>query len=194
MAFLDPSSIKLLQARDEVFLKKVFQEINPYLLKILASNRIFHESADELVQEAWRIFFENLDKFRGQSQIRTFLAGILINKIREHRRFGKKILVEEDHDKIFAQAFTKDGWWVTDPHDPQELMQSKQVMLFIYDCLEGLTEAQREAFALKEIEQDYTENICKILGVTATHLGVLLFRAKDKLRKCMEGKLGADLS
>jgi len=33
-----------------------------------------------------------------------------------------------------------------------------------------------------------TEEICKILDVTRTNLGVMLFRSRNRLRECLEQK------
>lgn len=183
------ATLKLLTDRDPEFLKILFVEVNPYLLKILGGQKIFGETAQDLVQAAWETFFTNLDKFEGRSQIRVFVAGILFNKIREHRRLLKKTEYVEDAESVYETAFT-DGWWNQEPSDPAKLLQSQQTVGAIEECMEGLSEAQREAFVLREVEGEISENICKILGINISNLGVLLFRAKDKLRKCLEGKIG----
>jgi RNA polymerase sigma-70 factor (ECF subfamily) len=55
-------------------------------------------------------------------------------------------------------------------------------------CLEALADRQRVAFTLREVEGFTTEEVCNILGVSANHLGVLLFRARNGLRECLEAK------
>ncbi len=47
---------------------------------------------------------------------------------------------------------------------------------------------QRMAFVLREVEDLSTVEICKILDVTRTNLGVLLYRARNRLRECLESK------
>ena len=189
MLAIDSQQILLLKQRDPQFLKNLFENTNPYLFKLLGSQKVFGEAAEELIQETWRVFFESLDHFEGRSQIRTYISGILINKLREHRRFYQKMTSEEDSEKIYEQSFTSEGWWKKEPADPHQLLQSSELLKFIEECLEGLSDSQREAFVLKEVEQELSHNICNILNITVTHLGVLIFRSKEKLRLCMEGKL-----
>ena len=55
-------------------------------------------------------------------------------------------------------------------------------------CLEDVPERQRVAFTLREVEGFETEEICKILDVSANNLGVLLYRARNRLRECLESK------
>jgi RNA polymerase sigma-70 factor, ECF subfamily len=184
--------LKKLKARDRGLLESVFREVNPYLLRVLAAQGIFREHAEELVQAAWETFFANLDKFEGRSQIRVFIAGILLNKVREHRRAQGRVVVTEDVEHLTPDAaFAPDGHWIHAPGDPHKLAESKEMLGFLQDCLDGLTASQRDAFLLRESEGEISENICKILGVSVTNLGVLLFRAKDKLRRCLEGKVNA---
>jgi RNA polymerase sigma-70 factor (ECF subfamily) len=160
------------------------------LLKILASQKIFGSLAEDLIQESWRVFFENLDSFRGDSQIKTYVAGILVNRVREHRREVGRESAEEDVERLFDQAFTEDGHWRSPVENPARVFENREILKFIEECMAGLTPTQREAFSLKEIQQEETKNICNILGVSVPHLGVLIFRAKEKLRMCLEGKVG----
>ena len=55
-------------------------------------------------------------------------------------------------------------------------------------CLDRVPTNQRMAFVLREIEGMDTKEICKILEVTRTNLGVLLHRVRNRLRECLEAK------
>jgi RNA polymerase sigma-70 factor, ECF subfamily len=191
---MDSESYQLLLSRDANFLKALFIEVNPFLLRICLANSIYDENADDILHQTWATFFTNLEKFQGKSQIRTFICGILFNKIREHRRFQGKAQYEEDSEKVMSQAFTFDGWWNQIPHGPDKILELRQSGELIKECLEGLSEQQKAAFVLKEVEEETSEEICHVLGVNVTHLRVLLFRAKDKLRKCLEGHASVEQS
>jgi RNA polymerase sigma-70 factor, ECF subfamily len=41
-------------------------------------------------------------------------------------------------------------------------------------------------FSLKELVGESTEEICKELDITATNCGVMLYRARMGLRRCLE--------
>ncbi|MEO5667465.1 MAG: sigma-70 family RNA polymerase sigma factor [Bdellovibrionota bacterium] len=182
-------TMTLLYARDPVFLANVFRDVNPYLLRVMAGRRIVGPEAEELIHQAWGTFFENLKKFEGRSTLRTFLCGILINKLREQKRSDAKLHLEEDVEMLFGRAFSPEGWWNVAPASPDRLIESRQTMTFIEECLEGLSEQQRSVFIMKEVEEDESEDICNVLDISVSHLRVLMFRAKEKLRQCLEGKL-----
>lgn len=192
--YIEPETIRLLMSRDPAYLKALFVEVNPFLIRVCIANAIYDESADDVIHQTWETFFLNLKKFKGRSQIRTFICGILFNKIREHRRERGKTQFEDDSERVMNQAFTPDGWWKTVPHSPDRILELRQSSEIIKACLEGLSDQQKAAFVMKEVEEENSEEICHILGVSVTHLRVLLFRAKDKLRKCLEGRINTELA
>ncbi len=58
----------------------------------------------------------------------------------------------------------------------------------IHGCLDRVPTNQRMAFVLREIEGMDAQEICNILEVTRTNLGVLLHRVRNRLRECLEAK------
>lgn len=188
---VSPEVLRLIKNRDPEFLKKLFHEVNPYLSRICMANGITQEHISELIHQTWEQFFSNLEKFEGRSQVRTFICGILFNKIREHRRLQKRFVYEEDSSQFMNEAFSKEGYWRIDPMDPQALLESRQLVDFVKECMEVLSDQQMSVFLMQEVEEEKSEDICNVLGLTLSNLRVLLFRAKDKLRKCVDGKVGA---
>lgn len=55
-------------------------------------------------------------------------------------------------------------------------------------CMEGLPEKFRSIFVLKEIEGLNSDDICKEFDITSTNLWVILHRARNLLRKCLESR------
>ncbi|AZZ36360.1 hypothetical protein CIK05_05995 [Bdellovibrio sp. qaytius] len=180
-----------LENRDPEFLKLLFSEVNPYLIRVCGANGYFKEHADEVIHDTWAVFFQNITKFEGRSNIRTFVCGILFNKIREYRRSQSKLVFDDDSEQSFNKSFSKDGWWNTEPEDPHKFTALKQAADFVKECMEGLTEQQKTAFVMREVDEENSEDICNVLGVNITHLRVLIYRAKDKLRQCLDGKISS---
>lgn len=144
------------------------------------------DAAEELVQTTFVAFLEAIDRFEGRSQLKTYLFGILYNKASDMRRLRGREEASENIEEMFEQRFDVKGMWVSPPRGPEEEAQSKEVQEWIERCAENLPINQRMAFFLKEVEDQSTTEICKILDVSTTNLGVLLFRAKTKLRECLE--------
>jgi len=84
--------------------------------------------------------------------------------------------------------FDHAGGWVRPPRPVDEALAASEVRTRIEKCLEDLPETQRAAFRLREVDGFSTPEICEILEITRTNLGVLLYRARNRLRECLESK------
>ncbi len=91
-------------------------------------------------------------------------------------------------EDVFESRFDKRGKWSRPPSDMERLFLSKEIGELIRGCMDGLPVNQREAFVLREVEGFETNEICKILDVSVTNFGVLIHRARTRLRECLESK------
>lgn len=158
------------------------------LLKGALSLGFSVDEGRDLVQSVWLTYFNRPAHFEGRSHIHTYLFGILYNKAREQRRKGKRIVSDERIEELVDAHFDERGRWSSPPIDPQQFLEASQTMQLIEECLDRLPLKQRMAFCLKEVDEHGTSDICKILSITTTNLGVILFRAKARLRECIEHK------
>jgi RNA polymerase sigma-70 factor (ECF subfamily) len=157
--------------------------VEAYLPQILRTARaagLDPAAAEDVSQSTFLTFFEKAGTFEGRSQVRTWLFGILYFKIKEARRSGSRERPTDEIEAIVDQRFSERGNWA---NPPQEIGDTREA---IDGCLEGVPTQQRMAFVLREVEGLTNAEICKILGVTRTNLGVLFFRARNRLRECLE--------
>ena len=120
--------------------------------------------------------------------MRTWLFGILYKKIAEARRGHRRDQQVDDIDAVVDQHFDVSGNWVRTHRPPDLQVYGTQVRERIEECLEDTPLQQQMAFVLREVEGLSTEEICKILDVTRTNLGVLLYRGRNRLRECLQSK------
>lgn len=146
------------------------------------------DEAKELVQNVWLAFVEGVSKFEGRSHVRTFLFGMLFNKAREMRREHNHDATHDPIEEVLEQRFDSNGRWAAPPMNPEQFLNSAQTMVVIKECIDDLPLSQRMAFCLREIDEHGTEDVCEILKVSNTNLGVLIFRARNRLRECIERK------
>ncbi len=148
--------------------------------------------AEDLVQETLLAALQAQDSFAGRSTERTWLIGILKNKLIDHlRKAGREITIDvesdDDLDALFDTA--SQVHWRTPPSvwdNPLAALEQKQFWAVFSDCLGELPARQAQAFTLCEIEGLDGGEACKVLGVTATNVWVLLHRARLRLRGCLE--------
>lgn len=156
------------------------------------------ETAEDVVQETFLAALSARDSFAGRSSVRTWLIGILKNKIVDHirKQSREKPFTEfESDDPSLRELFTSDGTWLresaeTKPmpwrSDPEKLARNKEFLAILDDCLEGIPDRLAKAFMLKEIDDLSGKEVCQVLGINTTNLWVMLHRARMRLRRCLE--------
>jgi len=188
MAHFDTETeLAALKQRQNGAMEKLIREHTPALLAAGFAMGFSQADAEELAQETFSAFLEALERFEGHSQLKTYLFGILYNKAADWRRKRRKeesldASVEEEFEKRFNAA----GMWSAPPKGPEELALNAEMQALIEQCAQGLSASQRTAFFLKEAEGESAEEICNVLGVSYTNLRVLMYRARIKLRECLE--------
>ena len=150
------------------------------------------EVAEDLVQETLVAALGAQDRFKGRSTERTWLVGILRHKIMDHLRSRSRGMGEANqvrHSDWLEEFFDDRGRWRRTPDPeavkPEALAENEEFWAVFDGCLDDLSPRHREAFARRVIEQEETNSICKALGVTATNLWVILFRARTQMRRCL---------
>jgi RNA polymerase sigma-70 factor (ECF subfamily) len=149
--------------------------------------------AEDLVQESFLAALKSQPRFRGDSEVRTWLIGILRHKIIDHLRAADRRTTSEPSDggdSLIDSWFAPDGRWVTPPAqldiDPARLLERKEFWEVFQRCLEAVPGRAGEAFALRMLSDVTADTVCKELSITSTNLWVLLHRARARLRACLE--------
>jgi RNA polymerase sigma-70 factor (ECF subfamily) len=178
-----------LRAREPKAFEQVVRRYTEHLLKAALGLGFAHEHAHDLVQNCWATFFDVAPRFEGKSHLRTFIFGILYNKAYELRRENTRADTSgEEIENILNARFDAKGNWITQPVNAESFLIASETMALIKKCIDALPVSQRMAFSLKEIEEEETKEICNILEFTNTNLGVILYRARNQLRECVEAK------
>ncbi len=184
----DPDFAERIRQRDAEALQAV---TGAYLAQILRAARgagLDPQRAEDVTQATFATLIEAAPRFEGRSHVRTWLFGILYKKISEARRDEHRAAQLEDIDEVVEKRFAPDGKWAQPPRPVDARLYDAEIRGGIEECLEGLPTKQRMAFILREVEELESNEICKILEVTITNLGVLLYRARNRLRECLEAK------
>ncbi len=85
--------------------------------------------------------------------------------------------------------FDARGHWICPPRDwgnPDKSLHNRQFLEAFEVCLRRLKPALAQVFALKELSGLPNEEICNELDITATYCGVMLYRARMGLRRCLD--------
>ncbi len=138
---------------------------------------------DDIVQDVFLAAYTGLEKFRGESEMKTWLFSITINKCRSTRY--KKMLSLK-----FLEKFSEKFRGLTEPGAIEKPMMD-EICKSVRDAVSGLPVKYREAVVLKYLQELKTDEITQVLGITENTLNVRLNRAKkilnSKLSVLIEG-------
>ena len=149
--------------------------------------------AEDLVQDTLLAGITGLAEYGGKSSERTWLTGILKNKIVDHvRKSSREESYEADLEdgNEWTGKFDAAGHWVSAPAhwgDPALVAQNAQLKEAMMTCVQRLPEKLRMAFVLREIDGHETEALLQILNIsTANNLWVMLSRGRERVRSCLD--------
>jgi RNA polymerase sigma-70 factor (ECF subfamily) len=149
--------------------------------------------AEDLVQDTLIAAFEARDQYASAASERTWLIAILRNKaIDRCRRDLREAEYFAAQDPVVEGNFNRFGKWRKPPRswspNPTALLESKEFWVVFHGCMRALPQFIREAFALRVVEGIGATEVCRILEISNTNLWTLLYRARERLRRCLEVK------
>jgi len=175
-------------ANPDVWVKEYGDVLYRYALSRLHNST----SAEDVVQETFLAALKSQATFSGKSSAQTWLVGILKYKIIDLIRKESRERPYDEIETVDALAentFDSKGHWRVGPQEwqvnPGKILENKEFRAVLESCLAHLPDQLRLVFSLREMEQEGTEEICKVLGVTPTNLWVMLYRARMRLQGCL---------
>jgi RNA polymerase sigma-70 factor (ECF subfamily) len=153
------------------------------------------EVAEDLVQETFLAAVRGYEKFGGRSSERSWLCGILKNKIVDYyRKLGREVSFTDTEFLAdeFSEKFVPVGFWNHDKGpaewkpEPDEVANRSEFWQTMRDCLSKLPEKVRAVFTMREMDEVPSKEICEALSITDSNLWVMLHRARMALRECLE--------
>ncbi len=141
--------------------------------------------AEDLVQEAFLAALSSLDKFRGDSQLYTWLRSIAFHKINDfYRRQAREPKPQESPPDFDAMKQLEQ----TGGDEPAlfTVMEFEEIRQSVHQALESLPQDYQEVLVLKYLKDMPVLAISQIMGRSPKSVEGLLSRA----RKAMRDNLG----
>ena len=144
------------------------------------------DQAEDVVQEAYVIAYQNLAGFRRESAFATWLTRIAVNealgRLRKRARAQHLGLVEE------ANA---DATMGTPPHTPEDQAARAELRRLLEDQIDALPEAYRTVLVLRDVQELDTAETAASLGLTEEAVRVRLHRARQALQASLAEAVGS---
>jgi len=137
-------------------------------------------AADDVVQQVFLVVHRRLPEFSHAASVRTWIFGILLRVVREHRRLQRR---KSPHHL----------WPSTDPEtladdraSPDESTARAEAARLVQRWLDELDDEKRELFVLAELEQMTAREIAEAIGSNASTVYSRLRAARMEFEKAAE--------
>ncbi|MBY0242793.1 MAG: sigma-70 family RNA polymerase sigma factor [Burkholderiaceae bacterium] len=179
---------------DPDHLHRQLEAMRPQLVRFALLQLRNSALAEDAVQDTLIAVLEQPDRFQGHSSLRTYVTGILKFKIIDGLRATSRerpidcVDAESEDDAIDA-LFRANGHTVDMPRqwgDPDRTLEQKDFFRVLETCLEKLPAQAARIFMMREWLELETEEICKELAISSSNAWVLLYRARLRLRECLD--------
>jgi len=152
------------------------------------------EVAEDLVQDVFVAAWKSREQFAGRASEKTWLLGILRNKIVDYYR---KRRIELDLDELheFEEKQFESAWNGVHWHkaaapkswpNPRQSLERLEFWKVLHECTSKLPPTTARVFLLRELDDMASNEICRELNIKPSHLFVLTHRARLALRRCLE--------
>jgi RNA polymerase sigma-70 factor, ECF subfamily len=168
----------------------IIQQQNQRLYRIARSILRDDFEAEDALQEAYIKAFTSLDSFRGDSQLGTWLARIVMNEALGRLR-RRKPTVEFD---TFAKAHERSAEIIRFPAnpelDPETTMAQREIRALLERAIDALPEAFRTVLVARLIEGMSIEETAELFAIKPETVKTRLHRARKLLKDEMEKHVG----
>src|SRR5579883_155631 len=154
--------------------------------------------AQDLVQETFLAALKAKQSFAGRSTERSWLFGILRNKLVDYYRLQSRETaflepgssVPEEEGLFHSGGPGKDGWilrvapsaWEA----PDDTLMNKEFQVVFQECVSGLPDKVAQVLLRREVDDVSSEEVCQEFDITPNNVWVMLHRARMAIRRCLE--------
>lgn len=143
--------------------------------------------AEDVLQDAYLLAYRNMDKFRGDASLATWLTRIVVNeaiaRMRKSKRRADIIRIDGSGD---SETETAD----TDMNDaqaeqPERAAMRAEARRMLEQKIDQLPDAFRTVFVLRALEEMSVEETATCLAIPEATVRTRFFRARSMLRESL---------
>ncbi len=184
--------IEALKARDPRALDRLVREESGRVYRCVGRFVRDEDEVRNLTQETFLQAIQNIDSFRGEAKVSTWLCSIAINLARAHLRKTRRydVMAEEDLENLLPTfgLLGHDSESYRDWH-PEKFTEREERVSMVHQALERLPEDYRTIIVLRDLEELSTQEVAELIGSSEGAVRVRLHRARQALRKLLDKRM-----
>ncbi|WP_246072769.1 sigma-70 family RNA polymerase sigma factor [Paenibacillus dokdonensis] len=158
-------------------LESVYRKYMPEVYRYLRTLCGEEAAAEDLVQETFYRAYLHLENYKDE-KIKPWLFRVAYNAFIDMKRKESRSITSSDD---FFHNLPDD-----DRKGPESVMLQKEARDTLQDWISKLPDLQKQALILNDLHQFSYQESADIMGITLSHFKILLFRARQQLRKIRE--------
>jgi RNA polymerase sigma-70 factor, ECF subfamily len=155
------------------------------------------QDAEDAVQQTFLSVMENMDGFREQSSVATWIRRIATNHalvMLRKRRVRRTVPLNGGGQDDDTAGLPHPDFIAQWQDSPPELAQRAEVKQLLETALAELDEKYRLVFVLRDVEEFSTREAAELLSISEANVKVRLLRARLQLRERLTRQLGDESS
>ena len=179
----DLALLRSISAGDKHAMQTLFACHNVRVFRFLLRFVADRAAAEDLVSEVFLDVWRQAGRFKGRSQVTTWLLAIA--RYKALSTLQRRSIEELGEDVAAA---------IEDPHDNPEVMnQNRQTSETLLDCLKELSPAHREVIDLVYYHEKSIDQVAEITGIPPNTVKTRMFYARKRIAELMAAQ-GIDRS
>jgi len=143
------------------------------------------QDAEDVLQEVFIKAFNNIQGFEGRSKVSTWLYRIAVNEslMLLRKRKGVTVDIDQEYETNDGELMPRQitDWCCL----PEKELMSGETRQAIDLAIQSLSDANRAAFLLRDVEGLSTQDAAEVLNISESALKVRLMRARMALREVL---------
>lgn len=152
---------RALEAAIVLDFKRVYEDHVAFMWRACRHLGVAPSAIEDVLQEVFLVVHRRLGEFEGRSSLKTWLFGILLHLVRNHRRSLRR---KSPHLSSADATTAIEEIPNADTSGPVEAIEAAEAMRVLEGLLDELDDARREVFVLAELEQMSVPEIAEMLG------------------------------
>ena len=149
-----------------------------FIFNVVSKYVRFEEEARDLTQEVFLKAYENIEKFRGEAKVSSWLYRIAYNLSMNwsERKAGRETQLDDEFAETLAAP----------PDIADELYDREVILARITEVLEGLPDKYRIVIKMYYFDERSYQEIADALNIPINTVKIQLLRAKERIRKRLD--------
>jgi RNA polymerase sigma-70 factor (ECF subfamily) len=164
----------------------ILRRYNQRLYRVARSIVGNDSEAEDVVQEAYLNAYRHLGDFAGRSSFATWLTRIAVHEASARRRSRQRMRnIEIDEAESLTMRPTRQA---------DDALSTRELGDVLRIVIDELPPDFRVVFTMRLVEGLSTEQAAECLGLSQENVKIRLHRARSRLRKSIESRLGGDVA